>query len=313
MATEPKITQDPSSDQSKVKVQIEFAGGGGKPAGKTIPNARPEDKAELPKTDALPQQLSSQAQQVEAARQLQTARGQAKAETQSDQAEEEQDQNLGAQQAVMPPAMVGDSTRRDIDRLKQQREQEYKKAQAKFKGFEWEKKKREITAKYKLKAGQKAEKYKKLAKEKTEQMVADGIVTVLQEIGPLILQLVAWVCLLFLDACSLVSWIGDGLIAIIDFFLRGISQYRRIKKVMGLGGESEDSTGKMIESFAEKFMVQTVLPVGGGAILSMIPILEIVPWEMVGVALSFLLILADLVRSYLKLKSAEQEARKMAS
>lgn len=311
MAIEPTVSQDPSSDRDRLRLKFEVPPGGSK---KPPEEQLVEPAVELPKKDALPQTLSTQAQQVEAARQLQTVRGKAKVEAEEEQGEEQQEQNLEAQQAVMQPAMVGPSVRQDLDKLKAQREEQLKKAQAKFKDrFQLEKKKKEIIAKFKIKAAKKAEKYQKIAKQKIEQMVADGLVTVLQEVGPLILELITWVCLIFAGVCGFIDWIADWVVSIFNLCVRGFAQYRRIQKVLGLGGESEESTGKIVESFIEKFLVVTVLPVVGATIMENIPYVDLLPWEEVGVGLSGLLIIADLIRSYVKVKSAENEARKMAN
>lgn len=321
MPDEVKISPEPSNEPGKLKFKVELPGSEKtiQPKEKKEKETSAEPPAESQQSDALPQQLSSQAQQVEAARQLQTVRGQAKAEAEAEGQEEQQETAEQAEQSVMSPERLKNSSRQDLEQLKQQRAEELKKAQLKFTDhFKLEQRKKEIIQKFKKKAGRKADKYAKVAEEKKHQMLVDGVVTALQEVGPTILQLVAWICLFWADVCGLVTWVGDFAVMAVDLLLRGLSQYQRFKKAkdallgQGKSNDSDESITTMAKDFAKQFLAKTVLPGGGGAILSAIPIVEEIPWEMIGVAVSGLLITGDLVKSYLQAKSAERKAREMA-
>lgn len=319
MAVEPTVSQDPSSDRDKIKLTFELTG---KPGAAGKPGAGLASKppgAEGPAAGgeaaggatAQPDRLSSPEAQAQAALQLRQVRAPALSQAKEEEEEDLQLEKETAIQSAETPAALEASGQADLAKLRQQKELELKKAQAKFKEKSaYEKKKAEIIKKYKEKAQKRAEKYAKVAKEKIEQTVGEALVTLGQEVGPLIMEAITYICILGLGLCGTVDWIGDIIVSLFNLGLRALTQFRRVKKALGLAQKNE--TDHLIRDLIEKFLVQTVLPVVGGSILEMVPYLDYGFWEETGVAISGLLIVFDLLNSYRKAKSIENEAKSMA-
>ncbi|MEK7540564.1 MAG: hypothetical protein AAB558_04940 [Patescibacteria group bacterium] len=268
---------------------------------------------EVPQTPPQqPDRLTSPEAQAQAALQLRSVRAPALSQARE---EEQEDAELEKEQAIQSaetPAALASSGQGDLDKLKQQKAEQIKKAQAKYaEKSAFEKKKAEIIKQYKDKAKKKAEKYAKIAAEKIKQAAAEALTTMLQEVGPIIMEIITYICLLGLGLCGAIDWIADAFISLCNLALRALTQYQRVKKAMGLAEKGE--TDHLIKDLTEKFLVQTVLPVGGGSILEMVPYLDYGWWAETGVLISGFLIVFDLLKSYRQAKSMENEAQSMAS
>lgn len=291
MPVELKISPDPSSDKDKIKLEFEI----------------PQKTKKPP----LPDRLASPEAQTQAALQLRQVRAPALTQAREEEAEDAQLEREQAIQSVETPERLQESGTADLARLRQTKEEQLKKAQAKFKERSvYEQKRTKIIKEYKDKARKRAEKYAKVAKEKIEQILAETGVTLGQEVLPWIMEAVTYICLLGFGLCGVVDWVFDAVVSICNLILRALTQYRRVKKAMGLAEKSE--VDHLFRDLTEKFLVQTVLPVVGGSILEMIPYLDYMIWEELGVLISGLLIGYDLLKSYRKAKSMENEARSMA-
>lgn len=317
MAITPSVSEDPSLEKNRVKLTFEVQKSPAAKPGEGLPPKSPESApTEPPATTRrpqapLPDQLASPEQQAQAALQLRQVRAPALAEAREEQEEDAQLEREQIIQSAQTPERLQASGRADLEKLKQQKAGELKKAQAKYQQkTEFEKKKAEIKKKYREKAKKRAEKYAKVAKEKIEQTVGEALVTLGQEVGPVIMEIVTYICLLGLGLCGTVDWLFDAAVSVFNLGLRALTQYQRVKKALGLAEKNEGDS--LFKDLTEKFLTQTVLPVVGGSIMEMVPYLDYGPWEEAGVLTSGLLIVYNLIKSYRQAKSMENEAKSMA-
>lgn len=299
----PTITPGSENEPGKAKVGLDIHGQlGGPESATSVSPAAPI--------------LSSPEEQAEAAEQLRQSKQQARVQIEEEPEDEEEElANEQAYQSALTAPSLRSSSQADLARLKQQKDEALKRAQQRFNDkFQFEKKKQEIIKKFREKHLQKAEKYAEIAKEKLKQIVIDGFVTIVQEVGPLLMEAISWICLVILDLCTLVDWIGDWIVSAFNLLLRGVSQYQRVKKVLGLAKTKLSDEGTdLVKEFGEQFLVKTVLPLVGGTIMETVPWVDLLPWSELGVATSGLLIIADLIRSYLHAKSIENQMRQTAN
>lgn len=308
------ISEDPDvpRDKARAKFVFEQKPKTVSPAAKKAPPAETPPPKEQPQ---LPNQLSSPQQQAQAALQLRQVRAPAMKQSKEDEAEENARSVEQAEQSVMPPKQLEAASAANLNRIKTQRAEELKNAKKKFKEFEYKKKVALIKQKYKEKFKKEAEKNAKVAAQKIAQAGADSVVTLIQEVGPVILEVVTWACLLLLGACGAIDWIADWAVAAVNLIIRGVAQYQRLKKIFDAvaGKGSPTSFPAAAKDLAQRFITQSILPVAAGAIMESIPYVDYLPWAEIGAGISGLLIVADLLRSYVKAKTAQAQAEKMAN
>lgn len=157
-----------------------------------------------------------------------------------------------------------------------------------------QKKKEEIRKRLRAATKEKVDKIVEKLTAKLKSTFTDIAVSAIQFCGPVVLDILTYLCLILAGVCGAVDWIFDLAIAGFNLALRAFSMFERLKS-----GSSQ---------MVQRFITQQALPIVAGGILDTIPYVDLIPWGETGVVVAALFLFKDLLKSRKQLREYQKQA-----